>query len=227
MFFLPLDVAIHLRNHRFAHRKCAVSFLPREGATFWKRSRNPGGGVCLHLTDHFRHGFILTQLRQDMDMIRGPVDDQRNSVFAPNRAAEVLMNPWTNRSSEPRLAGFGRKDDMVEQVTIGRAHGGRCFPSPPSGGSFDSNHIPGVPLRSTPGFNSGALFERSETIRLNIGHCTISATRNPQRHRRGGIEPGVQRSETPGTPLQQRHQPLTRGDGPMAGSVRRAGEIIM
>jgi hypothetical protein len=235
MFFLSLDVTMHPSNHRFTDGKCAVPFLPREGTTFLERSRNPAGGVRFNLADQFRNRLVLAQLRQDMDVVGGSVNNQRNSIFSANCAAEVLVDSRADCLSEPRLTTFGRKDDVIKQIAIGGTHSYRSYLSPLFRGSCVSNNTPGVSLRSTPGFSCAAPVgcsdwhgrswtarnaverrsdngvergvQRSESLEARAGLHSLG------RPRRRGIQPGVERSETPGKSLQKYRQPLTRGGG--------------
>jgi hypothetical protein len=161
MFFLSLDVSPNLRNLRLAHGESAVAFLPRETATFSKRLRNPTRRIRLDLSNQFRQRLVLAQLRQNVDVIGGAVDDQPGSVFAANRTGDVFVDTGANRCPEPWLASLRRKDDVINEVAVGGTHRKPRFPSPPFGGSVVLTTIPGVPLRSTPGFNSVAPFGRS------------------------------------------------------------------
>src|SRR5687767_8498868 len=73
MFFLSLNVAVHLRYLRFTHRERAISFLPSESCGFLERSRNPTRRIRFHLTDGFRNCFVLPQFREDVNMVAGAV----------------------------------------------------------------------------------------------------------------------------------------------------------
>ncbi len=156
MFLLVLDVTMNPGHLRLTYRECAISFLPRESCGVVECSRNPARGVCLNFADDLGDRFILPQFRQDVDMIRRSVNDQSDSLFAANCAAEVLMNSGTDCCGQPRLAALCRKDNMIEQIAIGGTHLGASFHRPVSGALFFLHHTPGVPLRSTPGFSSGA-----------------------------------------------------------------------
>lgn len=168
MFFLPLDVTTHLRNLRLTHRKCAISFLTRESRGVSERSRYPTGRVCLQLADDFRNGLVLSQLRQDVNMIDRSVNDQRNSIFFADRATEVLMNSSTNCSRQPWFAPLRGKNNVIEQIAIGGTHNGGNLRRPSSGALLFLHNTPGVPLRSTPGFNPGAPFGGSRGNRQGV-----------------------------------------------------------
>jgi hypothetical protein len=157
MFFLSFDVTAHLRRLRLTHRERTISFLPRESCGLWKRPRNPAGRIRLQFTDKLRKCLVLSQLRQDVDMVRRPVNNYRDPVFRADSPADVLMNSWTDCSRHPRLATLCRKDDVIEEIAIGGTHRNAPFRRP-SSGAFVSLHItPGVPLRSTPSCSSAAL----------------------------------------------------------------------
>ena len=155
MFFLRLDVPMNLGALRLAHGERAISFLPFESRGLLEYSRNPTRGVRLQLTDDLRDGLVLAQLRQDVNVVGCSIDDQRDSSFIANRAAEILMDPRANFRRQPGFAPLRRKDDVIQQVAMGGTHADAGFRRPFQGlGSFWI--IPGVPLRSTPGFNSAA-----------------------------------------------------------------------
>jgi hypothetical protein len=166
MFFLSFDVTTHLRNLRFAHRERAISFLPRESCGVAKRSRNPTGRIRLQLTDKFRECLVLPQLRQDVDMVRRPINNHRDSVFVADRTAQILMDPWSDCRRQPWLSVLCRKDNVIQEIAIGGTHRNAPFRRPFSGALIFSNDTPGVPLRSTPGFiplhPSGALIRDAE-----------------------------------------------------------------
>ena len=125
-------------------------------------------------------------------MVRGPIHNQRDSDFAANGAANILVDPRPDRWRKPWLATFRRKNNVINEVTIGGARRKPRFPSPPFGGSLVLNHIPGVPLRSTPGFNSAAPLRPSAVIpRCHCGgvNSPMTMARLPQRRRRAGIKP--------------------------------------
>src|SRR5688572_10819886 len=153
MFFLSLNVAVHLRYLRFTHRECAISFLPPESYGVLERSRNPTRRIRFHLTDCFRDCFVLPQFREDVNMVAGAVDNQRDSVFAANRSAKVSMNTRPDHGSQPWLTALGRKNDVIEQVAVGGTHLGGPFRRPSSGAASSLDNTPAVPLRSTPGFS--------------------------------------------------------------------------
>jgi hypothetical protein len=214
MFFLSLDVSIDFGHHRFADREGAITFLSGKGATFPERSRNPTGRVRFEVPNELRKCFVLPQLRQNMDVIGSAINDQRDSVFVANRSPEILMEPRANCWRQPRLTAFRGKDNVVQEIAIGGTHRKLRFPSPLFRGLIVSNHIPGVPLRSTPGFRSGAPFRRSNEV--GVCYPTSRAIGNvhaPERRRRDGLKPGVQRSGTPGSDRIRQGQTPGRGDG--------------
>jgi len=163
MFFLCLDVTTHLRNLRLTHGESAISFLPGESRSGFEGSRNPTGGIRFQFAYHFGERLILPQLRQDVNVISGSVDDQRDSILFANRSAEVLMDSRSDCCREPRLPTFGRKDNVIQKIAIGGTHGQGPFRRPCSGAVFFLHITPGVSLRSTPGFipshHSGALMK--------------------------------------------------------------------
>jgi hypothetical protein len=156
MFFLSLDVTAHLGRHRLTHRERTISFLPCESRGSFERSRNPAGGIRLELTDKFRDRLVLPQFCQDVNVIGRSVDDHRDSFFVANRAAEILMRPRADFRRQPGFASLCRKDDVIQQIAIGGTHSEGDFRRPLSGAFVVRDNTPGVPLRSTPGFSSGA-----------------------------------------------------------------------
>jgi len=156
MFLLSLDVTMHFRHLRLTHRERAISFLPRKSRCAFERSRNPARRIRFQFTDDLGDRFVLSQFRQDVNVVRSSVNDQRDSLFATNCAAEVLMNSGTDCCRQPELATLCRKDNMIKQIAIGGTHPGTPFRRPLSGALFFLHHTPGVPLCSTPGFSSGA-----------------------------------------------------------------------
>src|SRR3954468_17059711 len=245
MFFLSLNIASHLGNLRFAHRERAVSFLPRESGGVCEGSRDPSRRVRFQLSDKLRDGLILPELRQDVNMIGGAIHNDRDSAFTAYRAAKVFVNSRPDRPRHPRLAVLRRKHDVVKKVAVGGTHRGRRFPSPLFRGLIAPDHIPGVPLRSTPSCSSAALhcrlYSAAPSALLTIGPraprhrrdgsrrcCSLALRCSPycvarptlssirpaaQRRRRDGLEPGVKRSETPGTRWNTSGKPRTRGGG--------------
>jgi hypothetical protein len=190
MFFLPLNITTHLRNLRFADREGTVSLLPRKSGGFWEGARNPAGRVRFQLTDNLRECLILPQLCQNVNMIGGSVNDERNSVFSANRSAEIFMNSRADCRRQPWFAVFGRKNSVVQKIAIGGTHSEGPFRRPCSGAVLFSDDIPGVPLRSTPGFipphPPGALI-------LIPSGCSRRTKFNliVQRRRRAGAEPVI------------------------------------
>ena len=156
MFFLSLDVTMNLGELRLTHCERAISFLPLEVRATLERSRNPARGIRLQLADKFRDRLVLPQFRQDVDMIGCSIDDHRDSFFVANRAAEILMRPRADFQRQPGFASFCREDDVIQQIAIGGTHSEGDFRRPFSGAFVVRDNTPGVPLRSTPGSNSGA-----------------------------------------------------------------------
>jgi hypothetical protein len=183
MFFLPLDVATHLRRLRLTHRERAISFLPRESCGLSKRPRNPAGRIRLPFTDKLRKCLVLSQLRQDVNVVRRPVNNYRDPVFVADRPADVLMNSRTDCSRHPRLATLCRKDDVIEKVAIGGTHRNAPFRRPSSGASVSLHITPGVPLRSTPSCSSAALHCRLYSAAPS---ALFSVRPAAQRQRRAG-----------------------------------------
>ena len=175
MFFLPLDILAYLRHLRFTHRERPISLLPRESRGLRECLRNPAGRVSLDLADELRDRLVLPQFRQDMNMVRSSVDDQRDSFFIADGAAQVLMNARADWGCQPWFAALCRKNDVIEQVAIGGTHNGANLRRPSSGAALFLYHTPGVPLRSTPGFNPahppGAVAE----IRISAHEQRVSA----------------------------------------------------
>lgn len=219
MFFLSLDVTTNLRNLRLTHRERAVSFLPRESCRFFERPRDPAGRIRLHLTDCFRDCFVRPQLCQDMNMISSAVDDQRDPLFIADRAAQVLMNAGPDAVSQPGLPALCRKNNVIEQVAMGGTHNAARFRRPCSGAPLLVNHTPGVPLRSTPGFNPthppGAL----------AGICTSGHGQRVLAPEARGNKARSEAKQTPGM-LKDIGEPLARGGGERIWAERRisAGE---
>jgi hypothetical protein len=156
MLFLSLDVTVDLGQHRLTHCERAVSFLPLEAGAVLECSRDPAGGIRFQFTNQLRDCLVLSQLCQDVNVVSGSVDDHRDSFFVANRAAEIFMRSGTNFCPQPGLASLCREDDVIEQIAIGGTHGRAPFRRPLSGALFFLHNTPGVPLCSTPGFNSGA-----------------------------------------------------------------------
>ena len=180
MFFLSLNVTAHLGHLRLTNRERTVTLLPRESRGILERPRNPGRRVSLDLANELRDRLVLPQFGQDMNMVRGSVHDQRDSVFTANGATEVFMNAWTNSGRQPWLATLRRKDNVIEQIAIGGTHTEGPFRRPCSGAALSLHHTPGVPLRSTPGFipahPAGAVAEirlggRTQRISTRKGRC--------------------------------------------------------
>jgi hypothetical protein len=221
MFFLSLDVPPHLRDLRFTHRECTVAFLPRESSDILEGPRNPTGRIRLYLTDELRDRLVLPQLRQDVHMIGGSVDDQRDSFFIADSATEVLMNTEADCGSQPRLTPLGRKNNVIEQVAMGGTHSAGPFRRPCSGAALFLDHTPGVPLRSTPGFNPP--------------HPPGAATKLPKDTQgRRVLAPEARRNrarseakQTPGIGLHVVPEPLARGGGIWIGLTHsvRAGQM--
>ena len=208
MFFLPLDVPTDLGYLRLTRRERTVTFLPRESRDLLKRARNPARRICLHRADNLRDRLVLPQFSQNVNMVGSAVNNQRDSVLIADGSAEVLMNAGTNCGRQPWFSSLRRKDNVIQEIAIGGTHTEGPFRRPSSGAVLSLNHIPGVPLRSTSGCNpahpSGAVIE---TLRTRAWPMAL------QRRRRDGIQPGVQRSETPGLHPPRVAQPLLRGDG--------------
>jgi hypothetical protein len=104
MFFLFLDVTMHLRNLRLAHRERTISVLPRKSACLFERSRNPTRRIRFQLADEFRDSLVLPQFCQEVNMIGSSVDDQCDSFFIVDGAAEILMNAGTDCGRQPWLS---------------------------------------------------------------------------------------------------------------------------
>ena len=133
MFFLSLDVTVHLGQHRLTYRERAVSFLPCESRGVFERSRDPAGRVRLQLPDELRNRLVLPKFCQDVNVVGRPIDDHRDSIFIANRAAEVLMRPRAYFRRQPGLAPLCRKDDVIEQIAIGGTHRTRISVAPLQG----------------------------------------------------------------------------------------------
>ena len=229
MFFLSLDVTMDLGQQRFTHRECAVSFLPRKSCFVFEHSRNPTGRIGLQLTDGLRNCLVLPQFRQDVNVVGRSVDDHRDSSFIANRAAEISMRPGADLRRQPGLAVFRRKNDVIEQVTIGGTHSGGGFRRPSSGALLFLNYIPGVPLRSTPGFNSdapsgcyrvlaaaGRLHDGAGCYPASWRMAIARALRSAPEARRNTARSAAQRNSGKLSP--KIREPLPRGDGNRAAS---------
>lgn len=209
VFFLVLDVSAHLRHLRFTHRERTITFLPRESCDLPKRSRNPTGGVRFQLADQLRDCLVLPQLRQDVDMVRRSVDDQRDSVFIADRSAEVLMNARPDLGGQPWFAALRRENDVIEQIAVGGTHTGGPFRRPCSGAALFVDHTPGVSLRSTPPCSFAALHCRLYSAAPS---ALFSIRPDAPCRRRAGLKPRVKRSGTRGSHIDI-SKPLARGDG--------------
>ncbi len=130
MFFLPMDVTIHLGQHRLTHRERAISLLPLEARGYFECPRNPARGVRLQLTNELRDRPVLPQFRQNVNVVGRSVDDQRDSTFVANCTAEVLMRPRADFPRQPGLPFFRRKDDVIQKVAIGGTHSGGVSVAP-------------------------------------------------------------------------------------------------
>jgi hypothetical protein len=188
MFLLSLNITTHLRNLRFADREGTVSLLPRKSGGFWEGARNPAGRVRFQLTDNLRECLILPQLCQNVNMIGGSVNDERNSVFSANRSAEIFMNSRADCRRQPWFAVFGRKNSVVQKIAIGGTHRDGPFRRPCSGAVLFLNITPEVPLCSTPRFipphPPGALIPSGRSRRTKFNLLV-------QRRRRAGAEPVI------------------------------------
>ena len=186
MFFLSFDVTIDLGQHRLTYRERAVSLLPLESRRVFKCSRDPAGGIRLQFTNQLRDCLVLSQLCQDVNVVDRSVDDHRDSFFIANRAAEIFMRSGTNLCRQPRLAPLCRKDYVIEQIAIGGTHSNADFRRPLPGLLSFGNNTPGVPLRATPGFNSGApsgCYLRNSIVSVYTPaprHCTPTLASAPK-----------------------------------------------
>lgn len=186
MFFLPLDITSRLRNLRLAHGERAVTFLPRESGGVGERSRNPAGRIRFDFSHQLGHRLVLPQFRQDVNMVRGSIHDQRNSAFVANGAAEVFVNPRAHRHRDPRFTVLRGKHNVVQKIAIGGTQG--PFRRPCSGALSFWHITPGVSLRSTPSCSSAALH-----CRLYSGAPPALFSMRPrvQRQRRAGLKPFI------------------------------------
>lgn len=159
MFFLPLDVPVHFGQHRLTYGERPISFLPFESSGLPECSRNPTRGVRLQLTNALRDRFVLPQFRQDVNVVRTSVNDQRDSTFVTNRAAKILMRSRTNFWRQPGFAPLRRKDDVIQQIAIGGTHAAAISVAPLRGsvrfGLYPEFRV--APLRAlVPAHPSGA-----------------------------------------------------------------------
>jgi hypothetical protein len=240
MFFLPLDITSYLRNLRFTHAEGAISFLPRETSRLRESPGNPSRGISLYLADKFGDSLVLPQFRQDVNMVCGSINYQRDAAFAANRAAEIFVNPGSNRRRYPRLASLCRKDEMIQKIAMGGTHTRGPFRRPFSGAWLSSHSIPGVPLCSTPRFippHPTGLLNSGESRRASTPSCSSATPHSrlysaaspalfslvrsvAERRRRGGLKPRAKRSKARGNYRIDIFKPLTRGDGEAAGFRR-------
>jgi hypothetical protein len=89
---------------------------------------------------------------------------------------------------------------VIEEIAIGGTHNNASFRRPSSGASVFLDHTPGVPLRSTPGFSSGApsgCYQRSVS-RARAGLQSRSAEGAADSSPSGAL---VFWDHTPGAPL--------------------------
>jgi hypothetical protein len=196
MLFLSFDVVTNLSDHGFADGKCAVPFLPREAATFFECPRNPTGRIRFHFTDQFRERLVLAQFREHMDVVRSSVYDQRDSAFAADCAAEVFVNPRSNRGNHPRFAVLRGKHNVIQEIAIGGTHNTGPFRRPFSGAKSSFHHTSGSFATLHCPCSSAALHCRLYSappmaLDLIAGHSI-------QRRRRDGLKPRVKRSGTRG-----------------------------
>jgi hypothetical protein len=134
-------------------------------------------------------------------------------------AAEVLVDTEADCGSQPRLTVLGRKNNVIEQVAMGGTHSAGPFRRPSSGAALFLDHTPGVPLRSTPGFNPPHPPGAVEMIPISVRGQRPSA---PEAR---GNKARSEAKQTPGM-LHDIGKPLARGGGERVWAGRRisAGE---
>ena len=113
-----------------------------------------------------------------MNVVSCSVDDQRDSVFVANRAAEVLMRSGTNFWRQPGFAPLRREDDVIEQIAIGGTHAAAGFRRPSSGACFFLDYT-----RSSASLHSGL------NSTAPSGCYRAVASLRIQRRRREGTQP--------------------------------------
>jgi hypothetical protein len=229
MFLLVRDVTMDPRHLRLAHRERAISFLPRKSRGAFERSRDPARRIRFQFADDLGDRFILPQFRQDVDMIRRSINDQGDSLFTANCAAEVLMNSGTDCRGQPRLAALGRKDNMIEQIAIGGTHMAAPFRRPWSGALFFLHNTPGVPLCSTPGFSSGppsGCCQRNMSracVRFQIVNgCSDGTVNSASFSAEGAVDYSPECSAANSGIVAKCSQPPAKGDGEWVRIERRA-----
>ena len=143
MFFLLLDITSHLRNLRFTHGEGAISFLPSETRGSCEGPRNPARRVSLYLTDKLGQRLVLSQFRQDVNVVGGSINNQRDAAFAANRTAEIFVNSRPDCRRDPRFTTLGRKDNMIQKIAMGGTHIRGPFRRPFSGATLFFDNTPG------------------------------------------------------------------------------------
>lgn len=89
VFFLVGDVFLHLNQIGMAHAERAIADLPCERLLARKILVNPAGRIRLQRAHQIGQRMFRRQRRQNVDVIRRAVDDERLAVMRADDAAEI------------------------------------------------------------------------------------------------------------------------------------------
>lgn len=111
MGLLIADVLIDPFLLARTYGKRAVARLPCKICEAPMLAMNPAGPVGLYFGQHILEGVIPAQLHQQMDMVFGAIDDEREAIHTLHCAREVAMHFGTEVGREKSHRGLGGKDD--------------------------------------------------------------------------------------------------------------------
>lgn len=116
------NVATDIILRRVADREGTVAGLPGEGVSLGEGVVNPPGGGRLQLAEEIGKCRLLAESDEQVNMIGGAADLERDSAFTADDSAEVFPQTLADVRGDEGSAMFGAEDEVVMEAGVGLGH---------------------------------------------------------------------------------------------------------
>src|SRR5262245_25755668 len=123
MLFLSVDVPRHLPFLRTPDGESPIPRLPREVSQGQAATMHPTARSGFQVAEHVRNGHVGPELGEDVDMISGTVDAERNTAVLLDDEAESGVQVRSKCEVDTRDSALGSKHDVIEEIRVRVRHG--------------------------------------------------------------------------------------------------------
>jgi hypothetical protein len=122
MFLLPLNIILNFVHLRLAHRKNAISLLPREHLQRRKCFMNPSRRVGFQISRQCCNRLISAPAKQNVNVVCNTSNRNNFTSFALNDSTEIVMDSFTDAISQPWLTMLRREHEIKFKIVKRAGH---------------------------------------------------------------------------------------------------------